>query len=39
MKFFYKRYLLFETKVGDEKRVEYVKKIANEYVETILNKQ
>jgi len=37
MKFFFKRYLLFENKVGETQRIEYVKNLANEYVQSILD--
>ena len=36
MKFLFKRYLDFEKKYGDAKRVEYVKKKAMEYVERVM---
>ena len=38
MKFFFKRYLKYEMEHGDAARVEYVKNMANTYVESLINK-
>ena len=39
MKFFFLRYLQYEIALGDENRIEYVKKKALEHVESIKNSQ
>lgn len=39
MKFFFKRYLEFEVKEGNQERIEYVKQKANEYVNSVINKE
>lgn len=36
MKFFFKRYLEYEIKEGNEEKIEYVKERAKEYVEKVL---
>jgi rRNA biogenesis protein RRP5 len=39
MKFFFLRYLQYEISLGDENRIEYVKKKALEHVESVKNNQ
>lgn len=39
MKFFFKRYLKYETKIGNHDRIEYVKEKAREYVEKQMNEE
>jgi len=39
MKFFFKRYLEFEVKEGNQEKIEYVKEKANEYVNSMMNKE